>query len=71
MIGLDTNIVLRIIVEDDVKQTAQAVGYLKDNCDADNPPFVSDLVLAETVWALKGNYGFEKNEISEALLSLF
>lgn len=71
MIGLDTNIIIRLLVQDDTAQTRQVADWLQQNSDVRAPHFISDLVLAETVWVLKQAYGFSREEIAEALLDMF
>ena len=54
MIALDTNVLVRFLVEDDARQTAEAAALIKRVVDADGTLFVSDIVLCETVWVLAG-----------------
>lgn len=67
MIALDTNIILRLLVQDDLGQMQTVLDYLEANHDDANPPYISDLVLAEAVWALKSRYGLRRNEIAGSL----
>ncbi|MFT3931272.1 MAG: type II toxin-antitoxin system VapC family toxin [Spongiibacteraceae bacterium] len=62
MIGLDTNVLARYIVEDDEKQ-ARIATRLIDNCPADDPAFVSHLVLVELTWVLSSCYDADKNAV--------
>lgn len=71
MIALDTNIILRLIVEDDEAQTECVRAFLKRDDNQQDPPFVSDLVLVETAWVLRSTYGFTRDEVGECLLDLF
>ena len=64
MIALDTNILVRFIVQDDPKQTASAIGLLSSRGETF---FVADLVLAELVWLLPSRYGFSRVEVVEVL----
>lgn len=64
MIGVDTNILVRYLTQDDEQQWQQAVAEIKQN----QPCFITNIVLCELVWVLKGaNYGFRKDEIINAL----
>ena len=63
MIGLDTNIVLRYLVKDDPEQAGLAKG-LMESLTADNPGWISLVVLAEIVWSLKRTYKLEKDQIA-------
>ena len=52
MIGLDTNVLVRYIVQDDPDQSAAAERLIEGRCTAQAPGYVSVsvLVLAELVW---------------------
>lgn len=64
MIGLDTNILVRYLTQDDEQQWQQAVTLIQQN----QPCFITNIVLCELVWVLRGgNYGFSKDEISQTL----
>jgi predicted nucleic-acid-binding protein len=62
MIGLDTNIVVRYLTHDDPAQTARAI-KLFASLSADDPGFLSLIVLVESVWVLERSYAFNKDEI--------
>lgn len=49
MIGLDTNVLVRILTEDDPIQTSKAVDFIAQRCSVLSPGFVSTIVLAELV----------------------
>ena len=51
MIGLDTNVLLRLFVEDDAGQSARARRHV-DAATADEPCLINSVVLAEFAWAL-------------------
>ena len=57
MIGLDTNILLRFLVDDDPLQNEEARAFLSTR-DFENPVFVSAVTLAETVWVLNRRLKF-------------
>ena len=67
MIGLDTNVLLRYLVRDDVKQLAQAAHLIEQQLSVEEPGFVSLVVLAEVVWNLLSNYEFSREELITAL----
>jgi predicted nucleic-acid-binding protein len=70
MIGIDSNVLVRIFVRDDPHQTAAAVRFLGTRT-SDDPAFVSAVVVAELVWALERTYRYTSAAIHEALDSLF
>ncbi len=63
MIGLDTNIILRYIVRDDLAQVKIVDSYIEKCCDNDVTLFISNIVLCELVWVLDISYKCEKNQI--------
>lgn len=69
MIGIDTNILIRFLVQDDPAQAA-AARSLFDRCSAREPGFIGREVLVETVWVLERAYGRTPAEISVALMGL-
>lgn len=56
MIGIDTNVLLRFLVDDDVEQTNIARRMLTGS-NADDPIFVSSVTIAETVSVLTKTLG--------------
>jgi predicted nucleic-acid-binding protein len=72
MIGIDTNVLLRAIVGDDLAQQKKAAKFLKSQCSKTNPGFINLLVLGEVVWTLDRGYRYDRAQIGdviEALLS--
>ena len=67
MIGIDTNVVVRLIVDDDPKQAAAARDYIRDRCTPDDPGYISNIVLAEVAWILTRGYGYSRNDIADAI----
>lgn len=67
MIAFDTNVLLRVLVDDDPLQAARAQALVEQCLLDDEACFVSDVVLAETVWVLEEVYGFERREVSTTL----
>ncbi|MGC9947611.1 MAG: type II toxin-antitoxin system VapC family toxin [Bryobacteraceae bacterium] len=67
MRGLDTNVLVRYLVADDVRQTALAVRLVEQSRQTGDPLYVSALVLCEAVWVLTRTYGHAKAEIIRAL----
>ena len=70
MIALDTNVLVRFLVEDDQKQAAAAAALI-DRAIADGDTiFVSDVVVCETVWVMSVSYDVGRKEIAAVLRSL-
>lgn len=64
MIGLDTNVLARLFVDDHIDQARVARRYVADNCSARNPGFVDRVVLCELVWVLSGIHGYDRAAIA-------
>jgi predicted nucleic-acid-binding protein len=69
MIGLDTNVLVRYLTEDDPTQTIAAARVM-DSLSAVSPGFISLVVLAELVWVLESFYRFKKKETEQVLETL-
>src|SRR5947209_529061 len=61
MRAVDTNVIVRLITHDDEKQLAVAEAFMA------TAVWVSDVVLAETIWVLETAYKFEPGRIAVAL----
>lgn len=69
MIGMDTNVVVRLAVVDDEDQWRRADAFMRARTP-DDPAFVSLLALAETVWVLTRSYRKTPAEIRGFVRSL-
>lgn len=67
MIGLDTNILVRYLVQDDAIQSRRATEIIERRVNRENLGFVSIVAMAETVWVLDSSYGFADHEIAAAV----
>ena len=67
MIGLDTNILVRYITEDDLAQSRRVRQVFETVLSTENPGFVSLVVLVETVWVLESGYGLSAEQIAFAV----
>lgn len=70
MIGLDTNILVRLLVGDDATQAKAANAFLAEHCTASQPGFISSIVVAEIVWVLERKYKTPKKQIADAMEAL-
>ena len=70
MIALDTNVLVRFLVEDDAAQSRAAAAVITRAGRTDEPLFVSDIVLCEVVWVLSASYAAPKTEIVAAIRKL-
>jgi predicted nucleic-acid-binding protein len=67
MIGIDTNILIRYLTQDDPVQSAKATEILERRLTLKNPGFVSAVAMVETVWVLDRAYGLTAQEIATAV----
>ncbi|MFZ4539954.1 PIN domain-containing protein [Propionivibrio sp.] len=63
MIGLDTNVLVRYLAQDDVKQSAIATRLIECELTASHPGFISLVVLVEVCWVLKRLYQASESEL--------
>ncbi|VAW56493.1 hypothetical protein MNBD_GAMMA07-2197 [hydrothermal vent metagenome] len=68
MIAIDTNVLLRYLLQDDDKQSPKANKLLI----CKNKVLITDVVLTETIWTLKGKkYKLEKKDLLLVVDQLF
>ncbi|MFH1569600.1 MAG: type II toxin-antitoxin system VapC family toxin [Gemmatimonadota bacterium] len=70
MRGLDTNVLVRLLVADDAEQTERATELLQAAESIGESFFVSTLVLLELTWVLESAYECPRAEVLEALEQL-
>ena len=66
MIGLDSNVLVRLLTNDDRSQAAAALALMSR--DPHEPLVISALVLAEVAWVLRRRYAYDRKEIGSALV---
>jgi len=71
MIGIDTNVLVRYVVQDDARQAAVANQFIETTLRDDEPGWIASVVLCEFVWVLEAAYGYTRNAIAPALQRLF
>ena len=69
MIGLDTNVLVRYVAQDDPKQSPKATRLI-ESLTVDAPGYVSVVSVVELVWVLTSCYASTKGEIFEVLQTL-
>jgi predicted nucleic-acid-binding protein len=70
VIALDTNVLVRFLVEDDATQTARAAALIEGVTQTGERLFVSDVVVCELVWVLDAAYRVRRGEIGSTLAAL-
>jgi predicted nucleic-acid-binding protein len=68
--ALDTNVLVRYLVQDDPKQTTKATAFIETHCTSETPCFVGQIVVCELVWVLEGNYSQNRSQISQIIEGL-
>jgi len=70
MIGLDTNVLVRYITQDDAKQSAAAVKCMEQRCSHESPGYISLVTLVELVWVCETCYDASRGEIAAIIRNL-
>lgn len=70
MIGLDTNVVLRYLVQDDPRQAEIANRIFERELSASNKGHICPIVLCEIIWVLMRSYKQKKDKIAEVVRTL-
>ena len=70
MIALDTNLLVRLLTNDDLRQAAKVEAWLKVNATPKTPAYVDHVVLCELGWVLERGYGYSRTEVYGALAAL-
>lgn len=66
MISVDTNIVVRLLTQDDEQQYQKSLELFQEQ-----DVFIPDTVILETEWVLRFAYNFQPDEICQAFRNLF
>jgi predicted nucleic-acid-binding protein len=69
VIGLDTNVLVRYITQDDHKQAALA-NVLIENLDDASTGFVTLVTVVELSWVLESAYNFTRRQFAEVMQTL-
>jgi predicted nucleic-acid-binding protein len=67
MIGLDTNVLVRYLAQDDPEQSKQATDIIERRLTEAEPGLVSIVAVVELVWVLDRAYGLGDREIAAAV----
>ena len=66
MIGLDTNVLVRYVFQDDPRQSARA-SKLIESLTKDKPGFITMIVVVELAWVMQSCYASTKPEVIAVL----
>ena len=70
MTGLDTNVLVRYIAQDDTVQSPVATRLIEKSCTVESPGFISLLAMAELIWVCESNYDATRAEVARIVRSL-
>ena len=70
MIGLDTNVLVRYIMQDDAKQSLKATKIVEELDAVENSGYVTLVSIIELVWVLSASYELTRAQVAQALDSL-
>jgi predicted nucleic-acid-binding protein len=69
MIGLDTNVLVRYIMQDDLKQSPLATRLI-ESLSAESPGFVPLVSVVELFWVLSSAYELDRDQLVKAFEGL-
>ena len=67
MIGLDTNVLVRYLTQDDPTQARKANRLIEEAAAQGERLHIDVIVLCELVWVLGGAYGFDRQTMTSSL----
>jgi len=70
MAALDTNVLVRYLVQDEARQGAAARRLIRGAVEAGGALFVPFTVVLELEWVLRSSFGFDKAGVLQALFGL-
>lgn len=70
MIGIDANVLVRYLAQDDPAQSARATRLIESELSERQPGFIGVIVLVETCWVLKRLYGASVSELRDTVRDL-
>jgi predicted nucleic-acid-binding protein len=70
VIGLDTNVVVRYLAQDDAAQAALATRLIERSLTPDDPGFITGITLCEIVWVLTECYQADRKRIKSVVEGL-
>jgi predicted nucleic-acid-binding protein len=70
MQGIDTNVLLRYLLDDEPVQSAKAEGAIRAAVASGERLYVSAIVLCELVWVLESGYGYTRAAVADVIAQL-
>ncbi|MBN4055178.1 type II toxin-antitoxin system VapC family toxin [bacterium AH-315-K03] len=70
MIGLDTNVIIRYLTQDDPKQAKKATKLIETQLSSSEPGFITLITLVEITWVLESCFDQSKEDVLNVLQGL-
>jgi predicted nucleic-acid-binding protein len=70
VIGIDTNVLVRYIAQDDPAQSKKATALIERECSESTPGFVGLVVLVEVVWVAESCYQASREDVAKMVRQL-
>lgn len=70
MIGIDTNVLIRYLTNDDAIQAQIAADLLNNYSGKKESIYISNIVLCEVIWVLESGYKYSRDNIVLVIKSL-
>lgn len=70
MIGLDSNLLIRYLAQDDPQQSKKATYAIEQALDAGEALYLNHIVLCEIGWVLTRAYGYSAEHLADAIESI-
>lgn len=67
MKGIDTNVLVRYLVQDDAKQSRAATRFIEKGCSRESPGYIGLITLCELAWVLESNYKVGRADILDII----
>ncbi len=67
MTGLDTNVLVRYLAQDDPVQSAMAAEWIEQRLTPRDPGFISLVAMVETAWVLERSYHLTARQVAAAI----
>ena len=70
MIGLDTNILARYVLDDDPTWSPIAADFIDNQLTAERPGYINIVTLVELVWLLRRHPGYDRGKLADLIENL-
>ncbi|MBM3226371.1 MAG: type II toxin-antitoxin system VapC family toxin [Candidatus Tectomicrobia bacterium] len=71
MKGLDTNVIVRYLTQDDPVQAQKATQVIEEGVDQGEAFYLTSIVVCELVWVLESAYDYTRHDIQTVLDRIF